>query len=602
MFVREGEHCWFVEVGQIRLLESEGNYTRVHFGDAQPQLFRSLNAMEERLDPKYFFRANRRQIINIAWIDRHRALVQQRPPRPAQGRGEGRAQPQAGPGIPRADELVTAGSQAYPGDDRGAAPHEGLPRQEEGGDPRGRRRLLQGGARQHLRAPGRERRGKDDDAPPAGDAAQSRQAARPPSRASTSRREPDKVRANVGFLAASTALYARLTAREMIAYFGRLNGLGEPRLRGAIRTLADELDMHEFLDRRCDKLSTGMKQKTSIARTLVHDPQVMIFDEPTLGLDVIASRAIVRFVRECRARGKTVIYSTHVMSEAEKLCDVIGIIHGGPAAGRGHPRRAAREDRRDGPRGGLRQDHQPGGQRMNGRNIGTIYAKELRDTLRDRRTLVSTIVMPTLLMPLLIFGIGDHGLQGRHQGPGGDPARSWSMGGADSPGVRAELEKSGKFRVEAASGRLEGAHLGQEGPRGGRDPGRDSRRRLGGGSAPPSPSTTTRASSSRGWPWSSWRLLLGAARPHDDPAARRPRPARLDRPALRGEPDERRAAGEGRGQLPRRHHPLLHHHPLPHRRHVPGDGPRPPARRSGARWRPCCAARRPARTSSSGSS
>jgi two-component system LytT family response regulator len=68
VFVREGEKCWFVEVGQIRLLESEGNYTRVHFGDAQPQLFRSLNAMEERLDPKYFFRANRRQIINISWI------------------------------------------------------------------------------------------------------------------------------------------------------------------------------------------------------------------------------------------------------------------------------------------------------------------------------------------------------------------------------------------------------------------------------------------------------------------------------------------------------------------------------------------------------
>jgi len=142
-------------------------------------------------------------------------------------------------------------------------------------------------------------------------------------------REPDQVRANVGFLAASTALYARLTSREMIAYFGRLNGLGEGALRSRIASLADELDMHEFLDRRCDKLSTGMKQKTSIARTLVHDPQVMIFDEPTLGLDVMTARSIIRFVRECRGRGKTVIYSTHVMSEAEKLCDVIGIIHGG---------------------------------------------------------------------------------------------------------------------------------------------------------------------------------------------------------------------------------------------------------------------------------
>lgn len=70
VFLREGDRCWFVEVKQIRLLESEGNYTRVHFADAQPQLFRSLNAMEERLDPKYFFRANRRQIINFSWIDK----------------------------------------------------------------------------------------------------------------------------------------------------------------------------------------------------------------------------------------------------------------------------------------------------------------------------------------------------------------------------------------------------------------------------------------------------------------------------------------------------------------------------------------------------
>jgi sodium transport system ATP-binding protein len=141
--------------------------------------------------------------------------------------------------------------------------------------------------------------------------------------------DSDRVRANVGFLAASTALYGRLTAREMIAYFGRLNGMDGAALRERIRSLADQLDMHEFLDRRCDKLSTGMKQKTSIARTLVHDPQVMIFDEPTLGLDVMTARSIIAFVRECRGRGKTVLYSTHVMSEAEKLCDRIGIIHGG---------------------------------------------------------------------------------------------------------------------------------------------------------------------------------------------------------------------------------------------------------------------------------
>ncbi len=142
-------------------------------------------------------------------------------------------------------------------------------------------------------------------------------------------REPEKVRANVGFLAASTALYGRLTAREMITYFGQLNGLAAPEIKVRLQQLSAELDMDEFLDRRCEKFSTGMKQKTSIARTLIHDPAVMIFDEPTLGLDVMTARAIVRFVRECRDRGKTVIYSTHVMSEVEKLCDTVGIIHAG---------------------------------------------------------------------------------------------------------------------------------------------------------------------------------------------------------------------------------------------------------------------------------
>lgn len=140
---------------------------------------------------------------------------------------------------------------------------------------------------------------------------------------------PAKVRARVGFLAASTALYGRLTARETLAYFGRLNGLDATEIAARTRRLADELEMHEFLDRRCDKFSTGMKQKTSIARTLIHDPPVMIFDEPTLGLDVMAARTIVRFVHDCRARGKAVIYSTHVMSEVERLCDVIGILHDG---------------------------------------------------------------------------------------------------------------------------------------------------------------------------------------------------------------------------------------------------------------------------------
>jgi sodium transport system ATP-binding protein len=141
--------------------------------------------------------------------------------------------------------------------------------------------------------------------------------------------EPEKVRAHVGFLSTATALYGRLTAREMVEYFGRLHGLDESQLHQAVAGLAETLDMTEFLDRRCEKLSTGMKQKVSIARTLVHDPPVMIFDEPTLGLDVMAARTISGFIRQCRERGKTVIFSTHVMTEAEKLCDRIAIIHHG---------------------------------------------------------------------------------------------------------------------------------------------------------------------------------------------------------------------------------------------------------------------------------
>jgi sodium transport system ATP-binding protein len=140
---------------------------------------------------------------------------------------------------------------------------------------------------------------------------------------------PQKVRADVGFLSAATALYPRLTAQEMVEYFGRLNGLDDSTLKRRVDDIFKRLDMNSFRDRRCDKLSTGMKQKTSIARTLIHDPQVMIFDEPTIGLDIMTARTIIGFIRECRERGKTVIFSTHVMSEVEKLCDTIGIIQSG---------------------------------------------------------------------------------------------------------------------------------------------------------------------------------------------------------------------------------------------------------------------------------
>lgn len=141
--------------------------------------------------------------------------------------------------------------------------------------------------------------------------------------------QPEKVRANVGFLSTATALYPRLTAQELVEYFGRLNGLDEPTLKKRVDDIFNRLDMNGFRDRRCDKLSTGMKQKTSIARTLVHDPPVMIFDEPTTGLDVMTARTIITFISDCRDRGKAIIFSTHIMSEVERLCDHIGIIHDG---------------------------------------------------------------------------------------------------------------------------------------------------------------------------------------------------------------------------------------------------------------------------------
>jgi sodium transport system ATP-binding protein len=142
-------------------------------------------------------------------------------------------------------------------------------------------------------------------------------------------RQPEKVRDSIGFLSTATALYGRLTAEEVVTYFGRLYGLADAVLKPRLDALFDTLGMNEFRNRRCDKLSTGMQQKVSIARTLIHDPPVMIFDEPTHGLDVLTARAIIGFIADCRARSKTVIFSTHVMSQVEKLCDSVAIIHGG---------------------------------------------------------------------------------------------------------------------------------------------------------------------------------------------------------------------------------------------------------------------------------
>ncbi|HZP81094.1 MAG TPA: ATP-binding cassette domain-containing protein [Chthonomonadaceae bacterium] len=143
------------------------------------------------------------------------------------------------------------------------------------------------------------------------------------------REQPQQVREHIGYLSSSTALYERLTAREMVAYFGALYGLSPGQIAQRIEEIFTELDMHEFADSRCDKLSTGQKQRVSIARTIIHRPPVLFFDEPTNGLDIITSRTITRFIRRCRDEGRTVVFSTHIMSEVEALCERIAIIYRG---------------------------------------------------------------------------------------------------------------------------------------------------------------------------------------------------------------------------------------------------------------------------------
>ena len=141
--------------------------------------------------------------------------------------------------------------------------------------------------------------------------------------------EPEKVKEKIGFLSSDTGLYHRLTAEETVTYFGRLNGMEHKALKERVDQMFDRFDMNDFRGRRVGKLSTGMKQKISIARTFVNDPDVLILDEPTIGLDVVTSRGIIKSIRESKQADKCILFSTHVMWEAQKLCDDIAIIHKG---------------------------------------------------------------------------------------------------------------------------------------------------------------------------------------------------------------------------------------------------------------------------------
>lgn len=143
------------------------------------------------------------------------------------------------------------------------------------------------------------------------------------------KKDPEEVRRNIGVLTAEIGLYDRFTARENLRYFGRLYGIQGQKLEDRIEELFKVLEMKDFADRRAGKFSTGMKQKVAIARSIIHDPKVIIFDEPTAGLDVLASRTIIDFMKKAREMGKLVILSTHDMFDAEKLSDRVGILHRG---------------------------------------------------------------------------------------------------------------------------------------------------------------------------------------------------------------------------------------------------------------------------------
>lgn len=141
--------------------------------------------------------------------------------------------------------------------------------------------------------------------------------------------QPSQVRRQIGFMSANTAVYDRMTGWEMVEYFGRLHGIPQNGLTARMEHLFARLKMNDTRDVLGAKMSTGMKQKVSVARAIVHDPPVLIFDEATAGLDVLVARALLNTVAELRDHGKCVVFSTHIMREAEKLCDRIAIIHRG---------------------------------------------------------------------------------------------------------------------------------------------------------------------------------------------------------------------------------------------------------------------------------
>ena len=140
---------------------------------------------------------------------------------------------------------------------------------------------------------------------------------------------PVVARQKIGFLSGATGLYGRLSGRENIEYFGRLHGLSEQVIAERVDELATLLDMQSFLDRRSENYSSGMKQKTAIARAVIHRPELVILDEPTTGLDIMATQTVLDFIRRLKETGVPVIFSTHHLDEVSELCDRVTVIDKG---------------------------------------------------------------------------------------------------------------------------------------------------------------------------------------------------------------------------------------------------------------------------------
>ena len=136
-------------------------------------------------------------------------------------------------------------------------------------------------------------------------------------------------RKSIGFMTNQTALYDRLSPYEMVKYFADLNSMDKDAFNQRCKDIFDRLDMNSFANKRIGTLSSGMKQKTSIARTIIHDPDIIVFDEPTTGLDVMTSRAIIELIRNSKEEKKTIIFSSHRMEEVKTLADDIGVIYNG---------------------------------------------------------------------------------------------------------------------------------------------------------------------------------------------------------------------------------------------------------------------------------